>query len=258
MTRVISASQRRKEHSPELHVRCPIDGLAPQPLWGAEHHRSCLDSSLHSPEIKNQTELWLCDLKKDRIKTPAQLKVLSPFVAEVRGPPFWWEKCHLTFSSPRSQNLGLLKECVYVSLCVDIFICVCICESMCVHVSVCVCVYICMHAHTSVLVSMCLYVYIHVYGCILWMSYALYMYMCMCDCTERHALMCICTCVHLWWCVSLCLSIYVCIHVSVCIFICARISVCIHLSLCMLYVCLCVHMYAYIYGCMSVCMCIHV
>ena len=74
-------------------------------------------------------------------------------------------------------------QCVWLCLCVGVFVCLCVCVCVfvcvCVRVCVCVCVYVC------VCVCMCVYVCVRVCMCV---------YVCV-----R-----VCMCVYVWVCVGMC------------------------------------------------------
>lgn len=181
--------------------------------------------------------IWI----KTEGKTLGQVKVLAPFVTEAQGCPFWWEKCHLTFNSPRINSPILcysrsMTMCLSVWICLSVFACFYV--SLCIHVSVCVCLYVCMHAHTSMFVSICMCTCIWVCFCVC-ISYSLYMYMCV------HTLMPLS--VYMYMCVYM----LVCICVYLCVYMCLSVCLCLCICLCLwVYVCLCVYMYASIYECL--------
>ena len=91
-----------------------------------------------------------------------------------------------------------------ISVCVHLYVYICMCTSVCVHlyVYICMCTSVCVHLY--VYICMCTSVCVH-----------LYVYICMCTsvCVHLYVYICMCTsvCVHLY--------VYICMYISVCVYL---------------------------------------
>ena len=58
--------------------------------------------------------------------------------------------------------------CVYVCICMHVYVCVCAYVCMCMHVYMCVCVLLCMcvHLHMCASVYICAHVHVYIYVCV--------------------------------------------------------------------------------------------
>ena len=169
---------------------------------------------------------------------------------------------------PRANCASMDKQqtmCVYVHVCVHMWVRVCghvcvhvwarVCAHMCGHVCACVGMCVCMWAHVCACVcacvGMCVCMWERVCACV-WA----HVYVCMCVCTYVCARvcahvcgMCVCTCVCMCvcTCVCTCLCVHMCVHVCVHVFV----HVCVRACVCMcVWACVCM--------CVCTCVCEHV
>ena len=95
-------------------------------------------------------------------------------------------------------------ECVYMYMCVCVFVYVCVYLCMCVPLGVCVfvCVCVCVFVpYVCVCVFVCVYLWVCVRMCVR-------LYVCMCMCVYVHVFVCVCVCVRLCVCVFVCVCVY--------------------------------------------------
>jgi len=136
-----------------------------------------------------------------------------------------------------------MSECISVHMCV-LCLCVSVCGSECVKVFVCVCVCVCMNVCVCMPVCVCVSMCVHV----------CYVSLGECPCVSMNAsahvsmcvfLLCICLCVHLCVCVSSCMCACVCMF-GVCVYFCRWVScACMFVYMHVLFVSFCV--------CVSIC-----
>ena len=88
--------------------------------------------------------------------------------------------------------------CMYVFLCVSMYVCLCVC----VRVYVCLCACACLCVCVFVFVCVCVCVCVSLCDCV---------YLCVCVSLS----MCVCVCVSLSMCVCVCVCVYICVCAGV-------------------------------------------
>jgi hypothetical protein len=154
-------------------------------------------------------------------------------------------------SSAATCNVSML---LWISVCV-VYVPVC----LCVYMSVCVFLYVCVYVNERVSVYICMYVYecmcecVHVWVCI-YMCVHKFVYVCVHKYICVYVSMCVCVCMYM----CMYVSMYTCVYVYVCIWVCTCVCIwtCVWVCACVcMYVCVYVHVHVYMCVCECVYMC---